>query len=172
MFRAHAMNRKTDRTQKRTNLKRQTVQLTLWVNPLVKEELQRIVQYESATGSKLTLSTVGARILERGLQHHVDMQYGTLLEPIIRQEIRRQLHAYSSRIAHLLVRMTFAAEQTRSLVANILGRLPGMKPEALDHLLDSSATAARQKIFMKSPQLEKSLKEVESWLTEDLDKQN
>jgi hypothetical protein len=165
------MNRKTARTQKRPNLKRQTVQLTLWVNPLVKEELQRIVQNESATGNKLTISTVGARILERGLQHQVDMQYGTLLEPIIRQEIRRQMYLYSSRIALLLVRNAFASEQTRNLTANILGRQPGITPDILDHLLDSSAQGARQKIMLKSPQLEKALKEVETWLTEELGKE-
>ncbi len=160
-MRAQANLTKNIRSRNRNEQKRQTVQLTLWVKPIVKSELGRIAQQEG-----LSISATGGAFLEKALQEHIDMQYGALLEPVIRQEIRRQMRAYSTRIALLLVRAAFASEQTRNLVTNILARQPGVKPEILDHILDSSSSAAKSKIIAKTPQLESIIAEVERWFTE------
>lgn len=147
---------------------RQVVNITLWVKPIVKEELTRRAQKNG-----ISLSSAGSAILERALQQTIDMEYGTLLEPVIRQEIRKQISAYSERIALLLVRNAFASEQTRHLVTNILSRQPDqhrMAPSTLEDILDASAKGARQKILLKTPQLESILKEVSAWLTENHEK--
>ncbi len=160
-MRTQQLRTKNTRSKNRNVPKRQTVLVGAWVKPGVKEELQRIADTEG-----LTISAVSAALLERALQQNIDMQYGALLEPIIRQEIRRQMRAYSTRIALLLVRTAFASEQTRNLVTNILARQPGVKPEILDHILDSSSSAAKSKIIAKTPQLESIIAEVEQWFTE------
>jgi hypothetical protein len=141
--------------------RRKREKLTLWVNPVVKAELQR-----RAASNKLSLSSTGGALLEKSLQQSVDMEYGALLEPAIREEIRRNMRSYSSRIALLLVRVAFSAEQTRALVTNILDRQPGVDPDILTTLLDHSANAAKRKITAKSPQLQRIIAEVESWFTE------
>ncbi len=150
---AHAVETKNIRSRNGNEQKRHTVQLTLWVKPIVKEELQRIAKREG-----LSLSAAGAAIFEKALQQNIDMQYCALLEPIIRKEIDTQMRAFSSRIELLLVRVAFASEQTRNLVTNILGRLPGVKPDILDHILDTSSSAAivkflnnRKLVFLQNP---------------------
>ncbi len=147
--------------QNKNEHKNKLIKLDLWVKPIVKAELQRIAKREG-----LSVSAAGAAIFEKALQQNIDMQYGALLEPIIKQEIRQQMRAYSSRIALLLVRVAFASEQTRNIVTNILARQPGVKPDILDHILDSSSDAAKSKITAKTPQLESIITEVEQWFTE------
>jgi hypothetical protein len=141
--------------------KKRTVELSLWVDPVVKDEIAR-----RARRNNLSISATGGALLRRALQQSIDMEYGALLEPIIREEIRRQMRSFSSRIALLLVRVAFAAEQTRNLVTNILARQPGVEPDVLNTLLDHSANAAKRKITAKTPQLQHIIAEVESWFME------
>jgi len=158
-MRAQPTDNKTPRSQNTPVAKRRTVQLTLWTNPIVKAEIQRI-----ATREGLSVSAVGAAILEKALQQNVDLEYGALLRPIIESAIQANLQTMSTRLALLLVRVAFASEQTRSLVTNILKRQPGLSSEALDDILDRSAEAAKGKITKKTPQLEKVIAEVKDWL--------
>src|SRR5947209_10383359 len=51
-MRPQAMNRNTSRSQKRYSRNRKTVHLTLWVKPVVKEELERIAASEGISVSK------------------------------------------------------------------------------------------------------------------------
>ena len=120
-MRAQPTDNKTPRSQNTPVAKRRTVQLTLWTNPIVKAEIQRI-----ATREGLSVSTVGAAFLEKALQQNADLEYGALLRPIIENAIQTNLQTMSTRLALLLVRVAFASEQTRSLVTNILKRQPGL----------------------------------------------
>jgi hypothetical protein len=158
-MRAQPTDNKTLRSQNTPVAKRRTVQLTLWTNPIVKAEIQRIAKREG-----LSVSTVGAAILEKALQQNADLEYGALLRPIIESAIQANLQTMSTRLALLLVRVAFASEQTRSLVTNILKRQPGLSSEALDDILDRSAEAAKSKITKKTPQLEELIAEVRDWL--------
>jgi hypothetical protein len=71
-LRAQALHTNTARSQKKPTPKRKTVQLTLWIEPIVKRELQRIAQAEG-----LTVSKTGAAFLKQALQHTVDMHWRT-----------------------------------------------------------------------------------------------
>jgi hypothetical protein len=71
-----------------------------------------------------------------------------------------------NRLALLLVRIAFGVEQTRSLTTNILGRQPGIKPDALNTILERSAKDAKRKITRRSPQLEALIQEINSYLAE------
>ena len=158
-MRPHEMNSNSSRSQKQSTPKRKTVHLTLWVKPVVKAELQRIAQREG-----VSVSATGGAFLEKALQANVDMQYGSLLQPIIESAIRKQMRGISTRLAWLLVRVAFDSGQTRSLVTNILGRQPGVTPEVLKTILDSSSKTAKGNITRKTPQLIELIEAVERWI--------
>jgi hypothetical protein len=158
-MRAQPLTTNTPRSQNTPVAKRRTVQLTLWTNPIVKAEIQRIAKREG-----LSDSAVGAAFLEKALQQNADLEYGALLRPLIESAIQANLQTMSTRLALLLVRVAFASEQTRSLVTNILSRQPNLSAEALNDILDRSAEAAKGKITKKTPQLEKVIAEVKDWL--------
>jgi hypothetical protein len=64
-----------------------TVPLTLHVRPIVKDRIREIADLEGlkSPDSPPSLSVIGSRYLERGLQEHMDMQYGALLEPMLKK---------------------------------------------------------------------------------------
>jgi hypothetical protein len=159
-MRSHRLSNNSLRSQNKPIPKRKTVHLTLWVKPIVKAELQRLAEREG-----ISVSAAGGAMLEKALQTNLDMQYGALLQPIIREAITKQMRGISSRLAFLLVRVAFASEQTRSLATNILGRQPGMTADVLNEILDRSSQAAKGKITQNSPQLEDLITQVEKWLS-------
>jgi len=145
----------------RSPAKRQTVKLTLWVKPAVKHEFQRIASAEG-----LTVSRTGAAALEEWLARRSHIQHRGIFQPMIEQAIAKQMRAYSSRIAMLLVRSMFASEQTRALTTNILGRQSGVTQPVLDHILDGTSATAKRNITRVTPQLASLLTEIEQWLTQ------
>jgi hypothetical protein len=158
------MNTKTTRTKTGTVPKRRTVCLSLWVKPGVKRAIS-----QRAASNGLSISTTGGALLERALQTETDLEYGALLEPVIERAISRHMRAYSARIALLQVRIAFSAEQTRSMLSEVLRRQPGVTEEVREQILDWSANLAKNKITAKTPQLQKIIDEVKQWFTEELD---
>lgn len=151
--RTDALNTGAARSKNTPTPKRQTVQLTLWVDPIVKGELQRVAEQEG-----LTVSKTGAALLTQALQNNVDMQYSALLTPIIETAIDKRMRARDSRLAWLLVRVAFDTGQTRSLVTNILGKQQGMTEERLKTILAMSQRTAKGNITRKTPSLPNSWK--------------
>ena len=145
----------------RSPAKRQTVKLTTWVKPGVKVELQRIAKAES-----LSLSRTGASALEEWLAGRLQVQYAGIFQPIIKQAIAKQMRAYSSRIAMLLVRSMFTSEQTRALVTNILTRQQGINQSVLEEILNGTSDTAKRNIKQITPQLATLVAEVEQWLAQ------
>ncbi len=145
----------------RSPAKRQTVKLTTWVKPGVKAELQRIAKAEG-----LSLSRTGAAAMEEWLAGRLQVQYAGILQPIIEQAIAKQMRAYSSRIAMLLVRSMFTSEQTRALVTNILTRQPGITQQVLEEILNGTSDTAKRNIKQITPQLATLVAEVEQWLAQ------
>jgi hypothetical protein len=161
-MRPHSLNRNTPRSQNRPTPKRKTVHLTLWVDPIVKRELQRLAEQEG-----LTVSKSGSAFLKQALQQKVDLQYSALLQPIIESAIQKEMRAISSRLAWLLVRVAFDTGQTRSLVTNILGRQSGMTEEQLKTILAMSQRTAKGNITRRTPQIAELIDAVEQWLVAD-----
>jgi hypothetical protein len=156
---------KTPRSQNSPIRKKQRVLVGLWVKPRVKEELQRIAQTEG-----ISLSSVGSALLEEALQHSLSARYAPLLEPIIRNEIQKQMRGISSRLAWLLVRVAFDTGQTRAIVANILGRQQGITEETLKTILAMSQRTAKGNITRRTPQLTELMEAVEKWLNAEDEK--
>jgi hypothetical protein len=157
--RAKPLNSTLPRSQNRLTRNRRTKKLTLWVEPIVKEELERIAKREG-----LSLSKSGAAFLKRSLQQNIDLEYSALLTPIIEAAIDRRMRARDARLAWLLVRIGFASEQTRAIVTNILGHQQGMTEETLKNILAMSQRTAKGNITRKTPQIAALIEAVEQWL--------
>src|SRR3954463_16284618 len=160
-LRTQSANAETSTATHQPGPKRKRAYIMLWVNPVVKEELER-----RARRNNISLSSAGGALLERAMQQDLDMEYGALLEPVIREEIGRQMRNYSSRIALLQVRIAFSSEQARNIMTEVLRRLPDVTEEEVLKVLDWSADLAKSKIAWKSPQLEEVVKKVAAWFTE------
>ena len=137
------------------------VHITSWVHPSVREAYKDIAKTEG-----LSLSRVTGTFLEESLARRLHIQHAGILEPVIEQAIAKEMRAYSSRIAMLLVRAMFASEQTRALVTNILGRQQGVDQPTLERILDGSSDTARRNITRVTPQLAALIQEVEKWLAQ------
>ena len=142
--------------------KRRTAQVIVWVKPVVKAELQRIAEQNG-----LSVSATGAAFLESALQQNLHTQHTALLDSIISQAIGKHMRSYSNRLAFLLVRSSFISEQTRSIVTNILGKLPGITQAIVHDILNKSSDTAKRNITRKTPQLESVITEVEKWMLEE-----
>jgi hypothetical protein len=166
--RSHPLNNNPQRSKKHGSTKRKTVHLVLWVNPIVKAELQRIAEQEG-----LSMSRAGGALLARALQQNIDMRYSAFLTPVIETAIKKEIRSFSNRIAMLLARTLFASEQTRSLTTNILGRQPGITEDLLKHILAMSQKAAKGTLSRKTPP--ELIAAIEQWLLssdEEKDKAN
>ncbi|MFL6546592.1 MAG: hypothetical protein ACJ8LM_15630, partial [Candidatus Udaeobacter sp.] len=145
----------------RSPAKRQTVQLTLWVKPAVKHELRRIAGAEG-----LKVSRTGAGALEEWLARRSHIQHAGIFQPMIEHAIAKEMRAYSSRIAMLLVRSLFTSEQTRAITYNILRKQPGLTDEKLDEIMDGSKNTAKRNIGQVSPELAPLVQQIEQWLVQ------
>lgn len=162
-LRSHPLQIKPPRTQKRPIPTRKTVQLVLWVKPVVKAELARIAEAE-----KLSVSATGAAFLEKAIQTDIHTQHGALFDTIIDKAIGRHMRAYSNRLAVLLVRSVFATEQIRSIVTNILSRQHGMTQNELATIITASDKKARGNITHITPQLQTFIAAVQRQLEEEV----
>lgn len=144
---------------KTMSAKRRKVKITTWVYDDVKQEFER-----RATAEGLSLSEISAVALENWVAGQLHVQHAGILQPIIEQAITKQMHAYSSRLATLLVRSMFASEQTRALVTNVLSRQQGVSNQVLEEILNGTSDTARRNITRVTPQLATLLEDIERWL--------
>jgi hypothetical protein len=156
------------RSKKHGSTKRKTVHLVLWVNPIVKAELQRLAAQEG-----LSMSQAAGALLKRALAGQIDMHYNALLTPVIESAIKKSFAGYTNRLAWLLTRVSFDAEQTRAIVTNILGRQQGMTEEKLKNILAMSQRTAKGNLTRRSPEMLELIDAIEKWLhAEDKEKQD
>lgn len=85
---------------------------------------------------------------------------------MIERAIAKEIRAYSSRIALLLVRSLFTSEQTRAITYNILRKQPGLTDEKLDDIMHGSKNTAKRNIAQVSPELTPIIQQLETWLTQ------
>jgi hypothetical protein len=160
-IRPHTLNTTAPRSKNKPTPKRKTVHLTIWIDPIVKRELQRLAAQEG-----LTVSKTAAAFLEQALQNNVDMQYSALLTPIIEAAIDKRLRARDTRLSWLLTRNAFAVEQTRTIVVNILGRQPHVTEEEVKTILAMTKRTAQGNLTRRNPELEELIATVKRWLDE------
>jgi hypothetical protein len=157
--RAKPLHPNGTRTPNGNVAKSSTVHLDLWVNPIVKSELQRIAEQEG-----LSMSATGAALLEAAIRQKLHIQHGVLLQPIIKTAIHDAMQGISNRLAFLLARNAFSSEQTRAIVANILGRQNDMTEEKLKNILAMTKRTAQGNLTRRNPELEELIAAIKQWL--------
>jgi hypothetical protein len=96
-MRAEHSDTKTPRSQNTLSARKPKEKLTLWIDPIVKAEVQRRAKRQG-----LSESEAGAALLKKGIQVDVDMSYGALLTPVFENVLRRYMAARDNRMASLL----------------------------------------------------------------------
>jgi hypothetical protein len=136
----HAQTSPQVRPKHHGSQKRRVVEISGGVSKTVFAEVERMRQQG---GKRLSRSAVVAALITRGVQEHTDMQYGALLEPVIRQQIHKDLQAYSNRIASLAVHARDSAEEARLLLIKVLSLLLNTDRQVLNHLIEEAKREAR-----------------------------
>jgi len=155
--RPRPLGTKVLRAHKNAPAKVKLVHTTLHLHPLVRAELER-----RAAAEFLSVSRVGAALLETAIRQDIHSQYNSLLQPMLKQIIREELRSFGNRIVFFLMRIAFSAEQARILVTNVLDSLlkrEGVSQEHFQELVDQSNKLAKRNIIQKTPQLKSLLKE-------------
>jgi hypothetical protein len=98
--------------------KRQVVPVAGCVPPFIADQIEQM--RDQGGKQKLSRSAVVANLIIRGVQQHVDMQYGATLEPVIEKSIDRNIQSYSNRNANINLQAYYAAEQARILAIHTL----------------------------------------------------
>jgi hypothetical protein len=151
----------SSRVQNAFNANAPKVQLPLHVKPIVKAEVQRMAEING-----ISPSAQGAALLEEILRQKLHIQQAATLETALEKIITRSISRRDGRLAHLLVRIAFSAEQGRILDANILKRLPGVTTDLYNKLVERAENAAKKKIAKPSPQLAEIMAELEALFSE------
>jgi hypothetical protein len=115
--------------------KRRLKELSGCVEAEVFDQVERMrIQWARERGLKeqLSRSEVVGTLVTRGVQGHVDMQYGTLLEPIITKVITRQMQADTNRAVNIAIKGFIASEASRILNTKVLRYLFGEETETID----------------------------------------
>jgi hypothetical protein len=126
------------------------VEISGGVSKTVFAEVERMRQQG---GKRLSRSAVVAALITRGVQEHTDMQYGALLEPVIRTQIHRDLQAYSNRVSSLAVKAHHSAEESRLLLIKILSLLLDTDRQVLNHLIEEANREARANVMRTMEEL-------------------
>src|ERR687896_582305 len=117
------------------------VPYTTQLKRFVRAEIHRI-----ASENKISDSAAGSALLERMIQHNADMQYGALLEPIIKNEIKKDIGGYSNRIAYLAAQAYYSAEEARIINTKVLRYLFGSDTEIFKQVVAEARKEARANI--------------------------
>ena len=122
---------------------RQLIPVTGCVPPHIAAQLEKM---RDQKGKKpLSRSAVIADILQKGVQRHVDMQYGATLEPIIEQTIERKIDQATSRTASLALEAFSAAEECRILTIYTLRFILG-DADLLSEVIEEARREARESL--------------------------
>ena len=89
--------------------------LTIQIPKPMKAEIQRLAAQEGRSDSFIARNVLG-----RGLQANIDMQYGALLKPTIKDTIHENFQGYNNRNANIGLQAYYAAEQARILAIHTL----------------------------------------------------
>ena len=108
--RANAAKTKRAHPAPRRSARGKLIHTTLWLDPVVRAEFERIAARE-----QLSISQVGAAACADWVRSDIHRQQGALAELTQRQMIREELQAFGGRIVFFLMRIAFSAEQTRHL---------------------------------------------------------
>jgi hypothetical protein len=94
--------------------------------------------------NEVSRSSVVGKFVTQGIQQNADMQYISMLEPIIEKVIERKIDSYANRIAFLSVQGYFAAEESNLKLDMLLRSILG--PDELHRLQEKVRKDARNNL--------------------------
>ena len=104
-------------TPRKHSRKRQTVQISGWGKPQLREAMQLIAQQEGISFSQIVVA-----FCEAGVREKYHLQQEILAQPILEAAIDRKLNRLMNRLAEFLGRSVYEAGQMRWLLVNFLYR--------------------------------------------------
>jgi hypothetical protein len=147
--------------------KRRTVQVYSSIPPHIAKQLEKMRFQNGKNGQPLTLSAVIAALLTLAVQQHVDMQYGALIEPTMKQLLHNENQARDARFASLLVKIAIDVGQTKGIVYNLLARDPGISEQTRKTILTESRKTAIWHLKDRSPEILELIAWARGWMEED-----
>lgn len=129
--------------------KRRVKELSGCVSPETFDHVERMrEQWAKDRGEtkRLSRSEVVGTLVTRGVQGHIDMQYGTLLEPIIKKTIREQMQGDTNRAIYIAVQSYYSAEESRIINTKVLSYLFGSDTEIYKQVVAQARKEARVNI--------------------------
>src|SRR3712207_1267825 len=102
------------RSHNRSLLHQPAEKVTSWIPSLLKAELVRIAERNG-----LSLSQTIAALLEKLIQQDLHQQHEAVLFPMFKKALHEEFLAFGNRIVFFLMRIAFAAEQSRILITNV-----------------------------------------------------
>jgi hypothetical protein len=70
---------------------------------------------------RLSRSEVVGTLVKRGVQGNIDMQYGSMLEPVIKNEIKKDIGGYNNHVSFLAVNAYYKAAEADFKLDELLG---------------------------------------------------
>jgi hypothetical protein len=115
------------------------VPITIHIPKRWKEQIQGIAAQEGESDSATARAFLG-----RGMQAHIDMQYGAMLKPVIERAIRDNVHHYSDRQANINLQTLNSSEQNRNLSIHLLRFITDLvdSPDELPLIITASQQLA------------------------------
>ena len=129
--------------------KRRLRELSGCVEVAVFDQVERMrSQWAKERGltEKLSRSEVVGTLVTRGVQGHIDMQYGTLLEPIIKKAIKEQIQGITNRAVYIALQAFYSAEESRIINTKVLSYLFGQDTEIYKQVVKDAREEARGNI--------------------------
>lgn len=147
--------------------KRRTVQVYSSLPPHIAKQLQKLRFQNGKDGQPLTLSAVIAGLLTQAVQQQVDMQYGALIEPTMKQLLHNENQGRDARFASLLVKIAIDIGQTKGIVYNLLARDPSISEQTRKTILTESRKTAIWNLKERSPEILELIAWAREWMEED-----
>ena len=118
------------------------------------EELRWQWARQHGKEERLSRSEVVGELVTKGVQGHVDMQYGALLKPVIENTIERKLHAFGGRNLTFAQAAYYAAERNRLLITMLFRILSGQSQEVCDYHIEQARRQAYDNLTKKLKEIE------------------
>lgn len=125
--------------------KRQLVEVAGCVPRHIAEQLERM-RDQGGKGKRLSRSAVVAAIITKGVQGNIDIQYGSMLKPVIEHAIYNTIKSETNRSANLALEGFYSSEETRVLVVYLLRLMLGSDIDVLPQIIKDAQTQARENV--------------------------
>jgi hypothetical protein len=151
-------------TARKHSRKRQTVQISGWGKPQLREAMQLIAKQEGISFSQIVVA-----FCEAGVREKYHIQQEMLAQPILEAAIDRKMNRLMNRLAEFLGRSVYEAGQVRWLFVNFLYRQvlnpdKQLTKEEFYNLLDTSQKETIKAVRRWNPHIQDVVSAIKDFL--------